>query len=203
MPTNLPTIWWMAMAFAGEALVAAGALAAFGADAHGTDIALKLTARFSFGLFWLAYAGGGLALLLRPRWQALARHGRRFGLAFAAAHLVHLALIGWLCWLGAAPPRGVFVFFGVAVAWILLLVLSSISRVQRLLSQTAWWWLRLAGMNYVAYAFAVDFLAYPRSFQPVFLLFYLPFSVLIVVGAAAYWASLAVSLGEKWRRAPS
>jgi len=47
-------------------------------------VALRATARWSFLLFWLAYAGGALATLFGPKFQALARRGRDFGLSFAS-----------------------------------------------------------------------------------------------------------------------
>jgi len=56
-------------------------------------VALRATARWSFLLFWLAYAGGALATLFGPKFQALAHRGRDFGLSFASAHLVHLGLV--------------------------------------------------------------------------------------------------------------
>ena len=65
MPTKPTTAVWMGAAFAAAAALAGIALAAFGAGERGTDIALKVTARFSFLLFWLAYAGGGLAAAAR------------------------------------------------------------------------------------------------------------------------------------------
>jgi hypothetical protein len=85
--------WWMAGAFAAAAALAVAVLAAFGADERGTVFALRVTARFSFLLFWLAYTGGGLALLVGPALTPLKQRGRELGLAFASAHLVHAGLI--------------------------------------------------------------------------------------------------------------
>jgi hypothetical protein len=72
--------------------------------------------------------------------------------------LVHLGLVAWLCLIGAAPGVGTFIFFGIATLWVYLLALFSIGRLQKLLGPTAWWLLRNVGMNYVAYAIAIDFL---------------------------------------------
>jgi hypothetical protein len=55
-------------------------------------LALELTARWSFLLFWLAYAGNAVAILFGAQLAA----GREFGLAFASAHLVHIGLVVWL-----------------------------------------------------------------------------------------------------------
>jgi hypothetical protein len=60
-------------------------------------VALRMTARWSFLLFWVAYAGGALATLFGPALAPLSGRGREFGLAFAAAHLVHIGLVIWLC----------------------------------------------------------------------------------------------------------
>src|SRR5262249_46396343 len=87
-----PTVAWVTAGF----LVAAALTAiVFGVvDAHDrVGVALRVTARWSFFLFWLAYAGGALATLWGQPFTGLARHGREFGLAFASAQLVHVGLI--------------------------------------------------------------------------------------------------------------
>src|SRR3954469_6308105 len=88
------SIRWMGAAFAAALAITAITLVAQGTDNKATRLALELTARFSFVLFWLAYAGGAMAALFRI--DALAGRGREFGLAFAAAHLVHIGLVIWL-----------------------------------------------------------------------------------------------------------
>ncbi len=185
MPTKSTTAWWTGAAFAVAAALAAITLAVFGADARGTVIALRVTARFSFLLFWLAYAGGGLAALLGPALQPLRRRGRELGLAFAAAHLVHAGLIGWLCWIGAAPAAGVFRFFAPPLGCVYLLALFSAGRLQRALGR-AWRPLRTLAMSYIAYAFAADFLRDPLGHDTAHLVAYLPFAVLSVAGPALH-----------------
>ena len=74
-------------------------------------MALKATARLSFLLFWPAYVGGALTTLFGPAFEGLKQRGRDFGLAFASAHLVHIALVTWLVHIGAAPSIRTFVFF--------------------------------------------------------------------------------------------
>jgi hypothetical protein len=121
-------------------------------------MALLVTARLAFLLFWPAYAGSALVSLFGPACRQLQRHGREFGLAFAGVLLVHLGLVMWLCLIGAAPSESTFVFFGIAVVWAYLLALFSIGSMQQLIGAKGWWLLRMVGMNYVAYAFAIDFL---------------------------------------------
>jgi len=104
----------MAAAFCAALGLAALVLAALGTGERGTDVALQVTARFSFLLFWAAYTAGAMTALFGPAFEPIKRRAREFGLAFASAHLVHLALVAWLTYIGHVPPRGVFVFFGVA-----------------------------------------------------------------------------------------
>lgn len=186
------TARWMGLAFAAAAITAVLVLAVAGAGERGTDDALKVTARMSFLLFWLAYVGSALVTLLGRTFQPLKRRGREFGLAFASAHTVHVGLIVWLCWIGAAPAVRVFVFFGIALACMYLLALGSIAWVRRALGAVGWRILMVFGMNYIAYAFAVDFI---RLHQPVdvkFIVGYLPFAGLSVLGPALVVTALMV-----------
>ncbi|MGB9118854.1 hypothetical protein [Bradyrhizobium sp.] len=86
-------------------------------------MALQMTARLSFLLFWPAFSAGAMTALFGPAFQPFKQRAREFGLAFASAHLVHIALVVWLTYIGAVPPRGTFVFFGVAALWTYLLAL--------------------------------------------------------------------------------
>jgi hypothetical protein len=47
-------------------------------------------------MFWPAYTGSVLTTLFGPAFEPIKRRTREFGLAFASAHLVHLALVAWL-----------------------------------------------------------------------------------------------------------
>jgi hypothetical protein len=187
-------LWWMGSAFAAAAALAAIVLGVFGAGEMGTIDALRITARFSFLLFWLAYAGGGLALLIGPTAEFLRRHGRDFGLAFAAAHLVHIGLVGWLCWIGATPGRKLFVFFVPPLVVVYLLALFSIPALQRRLGRTYWTVLRTVGMTYIAYAFAHDFLSAPFGGGTTHVVMYAPFAILSVAGPVLCAVSFAPSL---------
>jgi hypothetical protein len=176
------TAVWMGSAFCAAFGLAALTLAALGPGEHGTIVALQVTARFSFLLFWLAYAAGAMTTLFGPAFEPLKRRGREFGLAFASAHLVHLGLVAWITYIGAAPSRGTFLFFGVAALWVYLLALLSIPRLQKALGSRGWWFLRVVGLNCIAYAFATDFLGYPQFGSLKYLVTYLPFAALSVVG---------------------
>jgi len=192
---------WMALAFAAAAACAFVVLAAVGAGERGTDDALQATGRVSFLLFWPAYAGGALVALFGPAFQPVKRRGREFGLAFASAHTVHMGLVAWLCRIGATPVMGVFVFFGVAAICMYLLALCSFARVRQAVGPVGWRILQVFGMNYIAYAFASDFLKFQHYGHMRFILAYLPFAALSVAGPALVFAALILRTGPAWIRA--
>jgi hypothetical protein len=199
---------WPAAALATAALLAAATLAHYGTSARATNTALMVTARFSFLLFWIAYAGGGLAVLLDavvlPGAPALSRflrrRGREFGLAFASAHLVHIGLVGWLCWIGAPPGRAVFAFFVPPLLIVYLLALFSLPSLQQRLGSGLWALARTTGMTYIAYAFAADFLGDPFSPSVTHIIEYSPFAVLSVAGPLLHVVGLVAPL---WRERPA
>jgi len=175
------SLTWMSAAFGIAMAIAALVLVLQGADNKGTRLALELTARWSFLLFWLAYAGNATAQLFGVR--SLAGHGREFGLAFAAAHLVHIGLIVWLgIILGRVPlSGGLLLFFLIALFATYLLAVLSFGGAKAL--GPAWAPLRFVAMNYILIAFGRDFLLpvlYPKPSQinAGHYLFYAPFLVL-------------------------
>ncbi len=181
----------MAAGFLVSLALSTAAVAVFGRGERGIDAALMLTGRWAFLLFWPAFAGSGVVALLGGKFGFLRRYGRELGLAFAAAMAVHAALIAWLCAIGAAPARGVFVFFGGAMLCIYTLALFSLAGLQRRLGQRSWWLLRNVAMTYIAYAFATDFLSDPFRRDPRHILLYAPFALLSVLGfAAAAWGQV-------------
>ena len=182
MRSRTTTLLWMGSAFCAALGLAAAVLLTLGAGERGTDAGLQLTARLSFLLFWPAYAGRALTTLFGPMFRPLKQRGREFGLAFASAQLVHVGLVAWLCVIGAAPPLATFIFFGIALLWTYLLALASVGRLQRMLGPRGWWLLRVVGLNYIAFAFAVDFFKKPLLADTKQIIGYLPFAVLAVAG---------------------
>lgn len=188
---------WLGSAF-GVALGLAIIVLGFeGAGVKGTEAALMATARFSFLLFWLAYAGGAMARVFGPVFLPLKRHAREFGLAFAAAHLVHIGLVAWLCRLGAVPSVFTFVIFGVALFWLYLITFFSIGRLQQKLHPTAGSLIFAIGLNYIAYAFAVDFFKNPLHGGIKYMILYLPFAGLVTAGAVLRLAAFLLRLRQK------
>jgi hypothetical protein len=176
-----PAKSWVGLAFAANLVLAAIILAARGADAPGTNAALFATGRVAFLWFWPAYAGGALTTLFGARFLPLKQHGREFGLAFAAALLVHLALVAWRCWIGEVPPMDTFIRFGTAAAFTFLLALFSFGNLTAMLGPKAWQLLRTIGMNYILYAFLSDFAQNPLQGGLWHLIAYLPFAVMATV----------------------
>jgi hypothetical protein len=143
------------------ALLAGSTLATLGTDGGAIVTALRLTARWAFLPFWLAYTGGALAKLFGGALAPLARRGRELGLAYAAAQLVHLALVVWLFWISPQPPvtGRLFLFFAIGILWTYLLAALSFGQLRTVIGLGCWRLLMLAGMNYILLAFARDFLS--------------------------------------------
>lgn len=164
---------------------------------HGEKLGLGLqaTARWSFLWFWLASVGSALATLFGPRFQAWAHRARDFGLAFASAHLAHLGLVAWLLYSSATPfPRSPLIFFSVGVFWIYLLAFLSIRSVSAKLAPRVWRTLRTLGVEYISYAFLVDFAKNPFSGGTMHLVAYLPFVFLAAIGPILRLAAIVKRL---------
>jgi hypothetical protein len=186
------TLSWMAAAFLIGFAFAATVLAIFGVGERGIVIALQLTARWSFLLFWFAYAGGAMARLFGPRVAEVARRGRDFGLAFASAQTVHLGLILWLFYL-APGSNGGMVFFWIGILCTYLLALFSLPRLRDALGPQLWRISCTIAMEYIALVFAVDFIRLPLQVNGLgkYPLSYLPFALMLVGGVGLRVASFA------------
>ena len=185
-----PTLWMIAGFLVGLVL-AAITLAVFGAADQGIGLSLRITARWSFLLFWLAYTGGALARLFGPRFEGLARRGRELGLAFASAQLVHLGLILWLYHI-ATEPSGAMVFFWVGMLCTYLLALFSVQRLRDALKPLLWRMLRTIAVEYIALVFAVDFIIEPLQLtHGKYPLSYIPFALMLVGGVSLRIAAFA------------
>jgi hypothetical protein len=150
---------WMGVAFGVALVMAAADLAVIGTDVDSIGEALRLAARWSFVVFWMAYVAGPMAVLFGPAFAPLARRGREFGLAFASAHLVHLGLVAWLYVILHHAPLsgGLLVFFMIGIFWTYLLAVLSFGGLARALGPMGWRLVRVLGMNYILIAFGYDF----------------------------------------------
>jgi hypothetical protein len=174
---------WMGTAFGIALATATLVLGLYGPGNKSVRLALELTARWSFLLFFMAYAGNALATLFG--WTALKGRSREFGLSFASAHLVHVGLIFWLgIILGRVPlSGGLLLFFLIALFFTYLLAGLSFGGVKAL--GPVWPPLRFIGMNYILIAFGRDFVLpvlYPKPAQVNLghYLFYAPFMLLAI-----------------------
>jgi hypothetical protein len=162
---SLPALW-MGTAFGVALVLATTVLALKGIDPNSLRIALRLTARWSFVLFWVAYTGGAMAALFGPALALLARRGREFGLSYAAAQLIHLGLVVWLVLITSWPPLSgqSLVFFFTGIVWTYLLAVLSFGSLAEGLGPSGWRILRTTGLNYILFAFASDFV--PPAIRP-------------------------------------
>jgi len=107
-----------------------------------------------------------------------------FAAAFAAVLAVHLTLVAWFLWIGAALPLQTFVIFGAGAICAYTLLLCSIDQVRRAMSTPTWRLVHTIGTNYILFAFAYDFLRPQPLSVAAFLVLYLPFDVLVFLGPA-------------------
>lgn len=194
----------MAGAFVASLAITSATLATLGTTVGATDIALQLTARWSYCFFLPAYAGGALAAVFGPAFQPLARRGRDLGLAFASAHLCHVALVAWLYYISPSPPVSTrsALYFGVAVVLTYVLALFSIPTLVAKLPPRAWWALRTFGMEYIALAFLRDFLENPFRGNFLHVAAYLPFIALAFAAALVRIAGYAKRLHRQGKSSP-
>jgi hypothetical protein len=207
-----PEELWIGAALGINLLLAAMIFMAYGNNKHGTETALFFTGRAMFLWFWAAYTGGALVTLFGATFLPMKKYGRQLGLAFAAALLVHLGLVGWLCLNWRTPSIDIFIRFGAAAAFTFLMAFFSFDNLNRVLGSKGWRLLRIIGMNYVLYAFFSDFFfESPLSGGTMRVVLYLPFAVMTVVAGllrfAAWgvqsdflrtWTSIAA--GARWAR---
>jgi hypothetical protein len=168
---------WMSIAFCIALALATAVLAVFGVNERGITIALRLTARWSFLLFFATYVGGAVFVVFGPTFSFLARHQRQFGLSFASAHLVHLGLALWFY--GPIPDLK----FGIGALYIYVLALYSVNSVRKIISPGLWRIVRFIGLQYIAYLFFID-LTLPLFNGVTHPIEYLPFAILIVLGVS-------------------
>jgi hypothetical protein len=190
----------MAAAFAAAITLAATAVAHFGANRTGIDTALQLTARLAFIAFWPSYVGGSLVTLFGQALLPIKRRARELGLAFATILTVHLSLVAWLCWIGAAPSAKTFLIFGIGAAWTALLALASIKQIGQAIGSIGWWILSNIGMSYILYAFALDFFSLQPHASLSRLAQYVPFAAFAVLAAAIRvlaWLKIAMTAAPR------
>ena len=166
---------WMLSAFCAAVASAGLVVTILGAGEKGAAAALKVSALFSFLLFFAAYSGSPLAAIFGRLFDGLSRRGRDFGLAFAAALIVHLSLAVLTIERSTHPfvPGSLTVAEIIGALWIYSIAVFSIARLRLMISAVVWRRMRALGMDYVALIFARNFLMKPL---------YVPF-LLLTLGA--------------------
>jgi hypothetical protein len=159
------------------------------------EVALRVTARWSFLLFWLAYTGSAMAALWGAPFTGLARHGREFGLAFAAAQVVHLGLIL------LSGSAGGMVFFWVGIGFTYVLALFSLPRVRDAVGPRLWRISLVIALNYIALVFAADFIEGPLKSRGIanYPMSYLPFAVVLIAGIGLRGAAFVHRKLRNWQ----
>ena len=192
------TLVSMGSAFCASLVLAISVLSVFGLRA-GLHIALVATARLAFLIYLPAYVGGPLVSLFGDAFLPIRKHARDFGLAFAAAILVHLGLVTCLCAVGSPPPAKTFAVFGLAAVFTYLLALLSVRRVRQLLPEKFWPLILAVATNYIALAFIKDFANSPLGdFRHE--IFYLPFLTLAIGSLVLNLAAWAQTLNHTTRK---
>jgi hypothetical protein len=159
--------------------------------------ALQATARWSFILFWCAYAGNALTVVFGPRFQAIADRCRDFALSYASAQLAHIGMVAWMMLTSDTPfGRTELIFFGIAVFWTYLLALLSIKRLAAKLDPKLLRTVRTIGVEYIAFVFLVTFAKNPFQGGVVNLVIYLPFIALAIAGPIIRFAAVAKRLSH-------
>jgi hypothetical protein len=144
---------------------------------------LRATGRWSFAWFWLASTGGALATLFGSRFVALAERCRDFGLAFASAHLVHLALVAMIYFGPGDPPsQSTLVFFSIAAFLTYLLAAFSVKSVSAKLNPRVLHTVRIVAVEYISLVFIADFDKNLLQGGTVNFLIYFAFLALAVAG---------------------
>lgn len=188
------TLLWMGAAFLIALALAVIVLAVFGQGDRGTRMALRVTAEWSFLLFWLAYTGSAMAKVFGPRFDGWGRRGRDLGLSFASAHLVHVGLVLWLFHISAEPPLGggAPIFFSAGLFCTYLLALFSLPRLREALGPRLWQILRTIALEYIALVFATDFIVSPLQAVGIgqFPRSYLPFALMLIGGVGLRIAAI-------------
>jgi hypothetical protein len=186
---------WVLTSFTVAFVIAMAIVALKGAGNYGTSLALRGSARFSFLLFWGAYAGGLLRHAPLAWLKRLSSHRRDFGLSFAAAHSVHLGLILWLYYVSSEQPVSTqtAIVDGIGFGFMYLMAVFSFDIARKALNPLAWRILFNIWLEYIAYVFATDFILGHLHDGKMQSVLYWPFVLMLAGTALLRWTS-----GARW-----
>ena len=125
----------------------------------GALVAARLTARFAFPLFLVAWSASSLAVFWPGGWRsALLRRRRAAGLSFAAAFLVH-AFFFLLAIFGLSEPTDTLRLIGGGVVYmfVIAMAITSNDKVMRALGRMGWKRLHMLGSALIAAGFGISY----------------------------------------------
>ena len=143
----------------------------------------RFTARIAFPFLIAAYVARPLFELTRAEWaKSLFARRRYMGLAFAAAHAIHLlAIVLLFIELDEAPDLITLIFGGIAYFLIFAMALTSNSFAMKALG-ARWKQLHWIGIHYLWLIFAQSYIG--RIFEPSYIIEGLIGTAVVIVAAA-------------------
>ncbi|HEV2702984.1 MAG TPA: hypothetical protein VGV09_15245 [Steroidobacteraceae bacterium] len=197
---KIRTAEWTGLAL-GVGLALAIAAHAVAIPAQRLGMPLRATARWSFFWFCLATYGGVLRELFGARFEPLASRARDFGLAFAGAQSIHIALAAWLLVASTQPfPRLPLIVFSIGVLCLSVLAVCSLStKLAGHLGARNWKRVRTICVEYLAFAFVFEFSSRILTGNRANALHYLPLFVAALGGPvlrAVAWINRRVNAGK-------
>jgi DMSO/TMAO reductase YedYZ heme-binding membrane subunit len=127
-------------------------------DRDGFMRAARYTARWSFVWFMIVWSASALARLWPGGWRSALLYNRRgFGLAFAAAHLIHAGFfITAIMLLGGQSSLTTILGGGLGYVFVILLALTSHDYWVKRLGRN-WKLLHQVGVTYIAFIYAFTY----------------------------------------------
>ena len=145
-------------------------------------LAMRMTARISFLLFFLAFTASSLNRLWPTKSTQWLRRNRRYiGVSFAVSHTVHLALIVTIAFAIPEPFRSELRVAGLALGaiaygFIITMALTSSNRAQTWLGRGKWQVLHRTGGYFILLVFTLTYVKHLLT-NPAF---YSPFIIAVI-----------------------
>lgn len=159
--------WYLCASLTTVVLAVALAIGVAQPDVVGVRAVAVFSARFALVLFCTAFAASALHTLWpAPRTHWLKRNRRYLGVAFAAAHTVHMAAVIAFAIAAPAlfdtakPPFAFSILGAIGYLFMYAMVATSFDRTAAWLGKSAWKWLHRSGSYYLWSMFISAFTIY-------------------------------------------